>query len=231
MTLTVLEYALGNALLAVPLAVLAWAIGRTPRNASVAHVAWLLVMIRLVMPPVASVPWLSIQVPVSGVVLDAPAAPRAAAPSVLGSRTSERSTGSVDGFATRAAVPNAQAAPASADRSSGPRITGSVLAGGWTALGLVWLAGTALVIAVSAVRLMRFQCVLRAACVPADPRVLRLAERAAADLGMRLRGEIVAIHASCAPFVWSCFGRPCIVLPARIVADDLTPLLSPQVTQ
>ena len=56
MTLTVLEYALGNALLALPLAALAWLIGRSQRNPSVAHFAWVLVMVGLVMPPSASVP-------------------------------------------------------------------------------------------------------------------------------------------------------------------------------
>ena len=37
MTLTVLEYALGNALLALPLAALAGVIGRTRRNPSVSR--------------------------------------------------------------------------------------------------------------------------------------------------------------------------------------------------
>jgi beta-lactamase regulating signal transducer with metallopeptidase domain len=88
----------------------------------------------------------------------------------------------------------------------------------WCSVSL-WLAGTVLVIAVSAVRLLRFQRMLRAACAPADPRVHQLAEKTAADLGMRFRGDIVAIPASCAPFVWSCLGHPCIVLPAPIVAE------------
>ena len=218
MTLTALEYALGNSLLALPLVALAWAIGRTRRHPTVAHFAWLLVMIRLVMPPVVSVPWLSIQVPVSGVTLADPAVPRAAASSALESRGSERPMGSVDSFTIRTADSNEPVVRASADLSFEPRVAGLVLADGWTALGLLWLGGTALIVAVSAARLMRFQRMLRANCSPADPRVRELAERAAADLGIRLRGEIVVILASCTPFVWSCFGRPRIVLPAQIVA-------------
>lgn len=219
MTPTMFEYALGNALLALPLAALAWAIGRTRRNPSVAHFAWLLVMIRLVMPPIASVPWLSIQIPVSGMVVADQAAPRAAAPSVLESRASERPMGSVDGFAIRAADPNEPVVQVLAELSAEPQLAEPVLEDGWTVLGLLWLAGTVLVIAVSAVRLLRFQRMLRAACAPAGPRVRQLAERAAADLGIRFRGDIVAISANCTPFVWSCFGHPCIVLPARIVAE------------
>lgn len=219
MTLTALEYALGNSLLALPLVALAWAIGRTRRHPTVAHFAWLLVMIRLVMPPVVSVPWLSIQVPVSGVTLADPAVPRAAASSALESRGSERPMGSVDSFTIRTADSSEPVVRASADLSFEPRVAGLVLADGWTALGLLWLGGTALIVAVSAARLMRFQRMLRANCSPADPRVRELAERAAADLGIRLRGEIVVILASCTPFVWSCFGRPRIVLPAQIVAQ------------
>ena len=223
MTLTVLEYALGNALLALPLAALAWTIGRTRRNPSVAHFAWVLVMIRLVMPPIASVPWLSIQVPVSAAIAVQPSAPRAADSSAFDSRVAEQPTESADdsaiGIATGAATPNEAAAQASADLSHEPQVAGPILVDRWTALGLVWLAGTALVIAVSAARLLRFQRMLRAASSPADPRVRRLAERGAADLGLPLRAEIVVIPASTVPFVWSCFGRPRIVLPASIVSE------------
>ena len=226
MTLTVLEYALGNALLSLPLAILAWSIGRTRRNPSVAHFAWLLVMIRLVMPPIASVPWLSIQGPLSGAIQSDPTASRAAASSPLEPGATERVMGSVD----VSVDPNERVAQASTGVSAEPPLAGTIVVAGWTALGSVWFAGTALVIAVSVVRIMRFQRMLRAACLPADPRVHRLAERAAADLGMRLRAEILVIPASIVPFVWSCFGRPRVVLPASIVSemsdDDLLLVLT-----
>ncbi|MFM1830335.1 MAG: hypothetical protein RLZZ558_675, partial [Planctomycetota bacterium] len=58
-----LEYALGNTLLAIPLAFLAWMLGRRRRYPSLAHVAWVLVMVRLVLPPIAALPWLSVSIP------------------------------------------------------------------------------------------------------------------------------------------------------------------------
>ena len=223
MTLTVLEYALGNALLALPLAILAWAISRDRRNPSIAHFAWLLVMIRLVMPPVASVPWLSIQVPVAGASVVQPSTPRAADSPAFDSRAAGQPTDSADdssiGIATGAATPNETAVQASASLSYEPQFAGPILVDRWTALGLVWLAGTALVIAISAARLLRFQRMLRAACSSAGPRVQRLAAQAAADLGMPLRAEILAIPATTVPFVWSCFGRTRVVLPASIVSE------------
>ena len=57
------EYALWNTLLAAPLALLAWSIGRSRRYPSLAHLAWVLVMVRLAMPPIAALPWLSISLP------------------------------------------------------------------------------------------------------------------------------------------------------------------------
>jgi beta-lactamase regulating signal transducer with metallopeptidase domain len=219
MTPTVLEYALGNALLALPLAALAWTIGRTRRNPSVAHFAWLLVMVRLVMPPVATVPWLSIKVPVSDAIVVQPLPPSAAESSAFESRVAEQPMGSADDSAIATASRNEAAAQGSAGLCSELQVAGPIVAHFWTALGLVWLAGTAFVVAVSAARLLRFQRMLRAASSPADPRVRRLAETAAAELGMPLRAEIAVIPASTVPFVWSCFGRPRIVLPASIVSE------------
>lgn len=223
MTLTVLEYALGNALLALPLAALAWTIGRTRRNPGVAHFAWLLVMVRLVMPPIASVPWLSIQVPVAGAIAVQPSAPRAADSPAFDSRVAGQPTDSADdssiGIATGAATPNETAVQASASLSYEPQVAGPILVDRWSVLGLLWLAGTIAVVAVSAARLLRFRRMLRAACSAADPRVQRLAAQAAADLGMPLRAEILAIPATTVPFVWSCFGRTRIVLPASIVSE------------
>jgi Zn-dependent protease with chaperone function len=185
MTLTMLEYALHNTLLALPLAALAWAIGRTGRHPAVAHLAWVLVMIRLVMPPVTAFPGLSFEVPLPRAVVAAAMPSRAAVPSgretgVFG-RPTRPPRGSVAGSADRAAgAGEAAAAP------TDPRHLPPSLVDRWTALGLLWPAGTILVATVSVLRLFRFRHALAAAT---------------------------------APFVWSCLGRPCVVLPAAIVAD------------
>ena len=224
MTLTVLEYALGNALLALPLAALAWLIGRSQRNPSVAHFAWVLVMVRLVMPPIASVPWMSFRVPVSHAMVAQPIVSRASASPVLDPRIAAQRT---DGLATHSMVAPAARAPAAVQAAAAVSATsndhGLASVDRWMALGLLWLAGTSVVVTVSAARLLHFWRMLRVVCSPADPRVRRLAERAAAHLGMLLRAEILVIPATTVPFVWSFFGRPRIVLPASIasgMSDD-----------
>ena len=214
MTLTILSYALGNTLLALPLAVLARAIGRTARHPAVVHFMWVLVMIRLVMPPVAALSWLSIQVPMPGALVARPVASLPAA-SPIHVAGPAGPLPEVPGASPTAPWPAGQAPLARVIEPPAP----AVAIDRWTALGMVWLAGTGLVVGVSAVRLRRFTRLLRGARVPPDQRVGRLAARAAADLGMPLSADIALIPASAVPFVWGFLGRPSIVLPGAIAAE------------
>jgi len=219
MTLTMLAYALGNTLLALPLAALAWAIARTGRHPAVAHLAWVLVMIRLVLPPIAALPWLSFEVPLPRAIVAAPMASRAQ----MSPGREAGDPGRPIGSARRSVAGSTARAKAAGEASSvagaAPRPLPPPLVDRWTALPLLWPAGTILVVAVSVLRLRRFRRALEAAISPADARVHRLAERAAADLGVPLCADVAVIPADAAPFVWSCLGRPSVVLPASIVAE------------
>ena len=217
MTESILGYALGNTILAVPLAVLAFAIGRSRRAPALAHVAWVLVLVRLAMPPIASVPWLSLSVP----VLPAdPAAPAVeAVPQVDGPRRHDARFAfphqraslveSSAAFGVDAAVSRPVSEVASAPTTA---------IDPWHAAGILWIGGTAAIIAVSATRVVRFRRELRAACTPAAPDVVDLARRAAADLGTPMRAAILVTGAGTVPFVWAFVGRATIVLPAGVVA-------------
>lgn len=68
MTISLIAYVFGNTLLALPLAVLAWCVGRSQRHPGVAHVLWTLVLVRLLLPPIATLPWLSLQIPAESLV-------------------------------------------------------------------------------------------------------------------------------------------------------------------
>src|SRR5829696_4091185 len=54
--MTVMHAMLGNAAVAAVLALLALAVGRTCRSPALRHVAWVLVLLKLVTPPLFSVP-------------------------------------------------------------------------------------------------------------------------------------------------------------------------------
>lgn len=208
MTAAMLEYAIGNTLLAIPLAVIAWAIGRGRRNPSIAHFAWVLVLVRLAMPPVAAVPWLSIDLPGAAVVR--------AAPATASGATASASRGASDGPPSRAPAPAASDAPAEGSPSAAAT---DPAVDPWLLLGAAWLTGTVVVILVSAVRIARFARALRRASMPAGPAVVRLAERAAERLGMPLRAEIRVASTGTVPFVWSSLGRTSVVLPATVIGE------------
>jgi beta-lactamase regulating signal transducer with metallopeptidase domain/DUF4097 and DUF4098 domain-containing protein YvlB len=218
MTESILEYALGNTLLAVPLTVLALAIGRSRRAPALAHLVWVLVLVRLVMPPLASVPWLSLSVPVlpadaAGLVVEP--VPQAVEP--------HRPDGLAAGRETRAPMPEVPAAlagEAAVDRPVplAPRVQSARAIDPWPVAGVLWIAGTLAILVVSAGRIARFRRELGAASAPAGPDVVDLARAAAADLGMPMRAEIRVTSAATVPFVWAFVGRPAIVLPSGIVA-------------
>jgi beta-lactamase regulating signal transducer with metallopeptidase domain len=217
MTATLLEYAIGNTLLAAPLAAIAWAIGRGRRNPSITHLAWVLVMLRLVLPPVLSVQGLSIELPIVGT---RPANAVAATPASIPARTTEAPA---QAQSLMARVDFAHDAGTNTESTSTKRL--APLPGAatglqpWHLLVAVWIAGTAVLLVLSARRIARFGRMLQRSSEPAPPALVGLAERAAARLGMPLRAQIRVTSAGTVPFVWSCLGRPRIVLPASLAHE------------
>jgi beta-lactamase regulating signal transducer with metallopeptidase domain len=208
MTATLLGHALGNTLLAAPLAMLAWWLGRTGRHPALAHVVWVAVLVRLVMPPFAAIGWLPLRVPVPGAAV-AERVAAAAAPEPAG----------IAGAATAALRPDAAPGAARPDSSLSDSTAAVAVprrplakVDPWHAFGVLWLGGTAAIVAVSIARIVRFRRALHAGSVTASPVVLAVARRAAADLGMPLCARILSTRAGTLPFVWGLLGRPTIVL-------------------
>jgi uncharacterized surface protein with fasciclin (FAS1) repeats/formylglycine-generating enzyme required for sulfatase activity/beta-lactamase regulating signal transducer with metallopeptidase domain len=255
----VVEYALGNTLLAVPLALLAWMLGRRRRYPSLAHVAWVLVMVRLVLPPIATLPWLSVRIPLlpptasatdsrndretqdarpeprdasacatppsTGIVAtpDRPgrSSPPAAGAPASASRPHSGADSPADEFPPAAAgmpqaigsapVQRPSATDVEARPAAFPSLDHRLL------VGVPWLVGTALIIAISAIRIARFRRGVLRPCEPAGPAVLGLARSAAHELGLRRTYTVRTTRAEAVPFVWSGLGGPVIVLPSRLV--------------
>jgi uncharacterized surface protein with fasciclin (FAS1) repeats/formylglycine-generating enzyme required for sulfatase activity/beta-lactamase regulating signal transducer with metallopeptidase domain len=256
-----LGYTLGNTLLAVPLAILAWMIGRSRRYPSLAHFAWVVVMVRLVMPPIAALPWLSVSIPLL---------PSTATPADHGYgqgaqvATSERNgsaacaTASSPEFAVavdhqdralplqegpagsvprmssggdssaadapRLAVDGLVAEPSAIDQPGASadvevRTASYVVVDPWMLVGAVWLGGTVLIIAISAVRIMRFRSGLLSQCEPAEQAVHRLARSVADELGMRHEIIVRTTRTDAVPFVWSGLGGPVVVIPSVLISS------------
>lgn len=227
MNLSLLEHVLGNTLLALPLAVIAWRLGRTGRHPSITHLVWVLVLLRLVLPPLPAASWLSVNVPVTASMvapLTAQIRPAELIQPLAALSVAHAKPAAAGGVPP--ARPGVSAVSSAADGSANPTASSSgtparsaLRSGDW--IGLLWLTGTALVVAVSGWRLYRFQRLVDTTGAPASSRIRGLAERAAADLGLPMRARILTVPAKIPPLVWGLFGRPSVVLP-HVITDALS---------
>jgi beta-lactamase regulating signal transducer with metallopeptidase domain len=230
-----IDYVIGNALLALPLAIIAWCIGRRQRHPSVTHALWAIVLVRLLLPPIGSVPGFSVRVPLgtlqeksssfdetrttegmSFALLDGKSQ-HASIDEVSDLRILAPVSVSADAVSRDANSPGAVDTKPIGPTKSEPRPFDYIKR--HTALGLVsvWLAGSISLIIFSMLRILRFRKLLQYGAVPADESIQSLARDAAAKLGQPLDAEILVTTARTPPFVWWLGIRPQIVLPNGIL--------------
>jgi beta-lactamase regulating signal transducer with metallopeptidase domain len=89
-----------------------------------------------------------------------------------------------------------------------------------TALAIIWLLGSVVVLAVSIARIRRFDRLLRRTSRPAPPPVLRIASELARTLGLRSVPAIELSTARISPMTWWTGRRVRVVIPSAL-ADDL----------
>lgn len=227
---TFVDTALHNALLAVPLAVLALAVGLVVRRPALIHVLWLLVLLRFVMPPLWRVevprPFASIESATAGVApefvvaepqpTDTAETPRLDTPGPeLRMEPQDGPTVVVEAGAM-AAAPFLPPQTIQPDPSESNAVLGVIRTISWRqALGTAWLASALGLLAVSLWRVMRFSMAVRAAR-PAPPDVQRLAKEIAGRIGVRQIPQIVLVRGNLSPMLWCCFAAPKIILPEAL---------------
>jgi beta-lactamase regulating signal transducer with metallopeptidase domain len=209
----VLTAAASNALVAAALAVLAALASRHCRPA-VAHALWLLVLLKLVTPPLlpVAVPW------PAGAAAPAPEnASPAPAPAVTVEAPTRQdgAAGAAPGpvvIAESAAAP--AAAPAAPSISAAPEAAPLRLP--WEeALVVAWLAGSLAWWAAAGWRLARFHRALRAVR-PAPAEVEEQAGRLAALLGLRRCPGVWLVPAPVSPMLLALGRAPRLLLPAEL---------------
>jgi beta-lactamase regulating signal transducer with metallopeptidase domain len=227
---TLLEIGLSNAVVATFLAVIAALVSRVCHRPAVAHVLWLLVLIKLVTPPVMTIP---LPVPAAASLAAARAAtPR---PDALA-----RDTGDVIGTdAALTAELVALLTPVLPDRISREKDSGqqpapaeahpveSWLGTSWESgriqqgIGTAWLAGALVCLFLAIVRIQAFRRLLRFAR-PAPAPVQDQAEFLASRLGLSRCPRVWLAPGRVSPLLWAVGGRAQLVLPSALV-DGLTP--------
>jgi beta-lactamase regulating signal transducer with metallopeptidase domain len=204
------EIVASNALLVVVLAVGVALLGRLWKNPLCLHLLWLLVLLKLVTPPLVTVPIAlpASQAPLAAVTGDADQPP---AYSSRG-ETSRQSTISATVGRQRRPAPDTRATARSSSDASYREID-------WLTVCLwTWGVGIALFASLLAWRIGRFRQLFRGAEVPPYA-VLGMAEGIAKRLELRQTPQIRMLPVRISPLVWSLDGRPRVFLPAELFAQ------------
>ena len=184
MTDLLLHIGVSNLCLSLLLAIAAWAVQANGKWPLVAHLLWLLVLAKLVTPPLFTIP-----------VIAVPGLPEAAAHGLP--------TGSLATAAAATTVGTASSVnPANAAAQTG--------------LILLWLVGSACVLAWSLVRIYRFNRLLGMATEEAPRELQRTATEIGHSLGLRRIPIIYTTSAHLSPMVWWVGGAVRVVLPAAL---------------
>ena len=188
-----LQACLSNLLVSLVVALAAWAVQTVLRRPLVAHLLWLLALVKLLTPPAVMVPFAAI--------------PWSAAPAPATIALPELEA--LASLPTDVAMFDAVDAPlAGADDT----------AAWWeAALPWLWVTGSLLVLLGSAYRIARFHRLLLRASEPAPSKVQRVAVDLARRLGVSRPPPVLVTAARISPMVWWIGGRVRIFLPASLL--------------
>jgi len=225
MTDLLLRVGLSNLVLSLLLALVAWAVHRTGKRPYLAHMLWLVVLVKLVTPPVVSLPGIALPQWAAGVAeaqppavsMELPPAP----PTALNVPASEPHA-SVGAEPAELAVPALPRGVAEAQAS--PAVAAAPAGWAWVKPWLlaVWLSGSVLVLVFTLCRVVCFGRLLRGATTPAAPDVQRRAQKIGTQLGLRRVPTVYTTAARLSPMVWWAGGEVRVVLP-EVVAHDPVP--------
>jgi bla regulator protein blaR1 len=224
---------LKNAIFVAPLAFLAFGIGRYSKRPALAHVLWLVVLVKLLTPPLVDVPI----VPVGWLDVDSLLAPAASSPAIAAPQvqlTTVRQPGELDAAceptttvgsepttksvalvcptdkpASTAALPPIVARPKMAWLRS------SAL---WIGLaGAAWLIGSVIVAVLLAARAWRFHRFVRLAARVDDRLAGRVAELAR-SVGLGRGPRVVVVEGVVSPMLWGVGRGTRLIFPAQLAA-------------
>ena len=212
MTDFLIQATLSNFVVASILAVVAWVVQRQVRSASLSNLLWALVLIKLITPPLVSIPVLEVPSISSSSVLQTELSSALTPPMGLG--IVELGNGSI---AEKALIVTSDATKQSNFAAIGMRnVTVSLI---------VWLVISGILFVISAFRIFRFHRLLKATSSVHDNLSNGLSIEVAKQLGIKVHPNILVTQANIAPFVWWKAGRSVIVVPIQasqeLCDDDL----------
>jgi beta-lactamase regulating signal transducer with metallopeptidase domain len=231
---TLLRIGLSNAVVALLMALVVVTVACVWRRPAVLHALWLLVLVKLVTPPLmwVRVPWPVIadpaQVAVSPMPEPSPVEPPLEENAVFVSDSEAmRETSSVEISVESTASggrkpPDSSSSPRLDDKSGGLRppfakeIETLPIPGWIAATCAVWLAGALAWYVLALFRLRRFRRMLRHAA-PAPESLRQRTQRLAEKLRLRRCPGVWLVPGRVAPMLWAAGGRPRILFPADLL--------------
>jgi len=204
----ILQMTLSNLLVALALAIVALVLQRRYRANALANVVWVMVLLKLLTPPLVSLPLVEVESLVDRAEATLPH-PIAAETGVL--------TGVVISDAADLNLPSTVSGEQGLADNGGIISSQAVVS-----LGVVWVGVTVLLLIVSLFRIIRFHIQIHRQAKSVEPWVRQLGIQIAATLGLQKMPRIVVLPANVSPFVWWLGGQPQIFL-SQVAIDQLQP--------
>ena len=199
-----IQATLSNLVVATILALVAWIVQHRVRSASLANLLWALVLIKMITPPLFSLP-----------VVEVPTV------SSVSRQTVDVSTELPPGrtvdtaFVAEVSLSGATAPPTN---DAFPQTTASGLWRHIPRLAIYpWIVVSAILLVISAVRILRFHWLLKVNLRVHEELSSGLCANVARQLGVRSYPDIVVSSANIAPFVWWLGGRSIIVVSEQAI--------------
>lgn len=208
MTDFLLQATLSNLLVSTLLAGTAWLVQRRFQAASLANLLWVIVLVKMITPPLFSIPLLEVESVsrarhanvVDGDIIDAP--------------TFSSLNVTPDGRLDESGATSLLAEETTAGDSLLKRAFVLTL----KCLCLVWFIGSAALLVVSTARILRFHLVLCRHLHSGTARLNKVARQLSVQMGLKRTPSVAISRANVSPFVWWSGLQPQIVIPERAVA-------------
>ncbi len=227
---TLLNIALINAVTVLPLALLAFAVGRLARRPALTHALWVLVLLKFITPPLFYLP-VTIDIPVANVpVLDATQATidpneSVARTEVVNPEVSQlaaNSTVRVEAATIVSAVIQTQSRNATRERPSlwastlKTCFTFCVRYSDWRTLLLFgWLSGSALWLSRQLVRAVRFRRRVLSSAVTVSE-LQQQTDQLADAMRLQRSPQVLIVDAAVSPMLWGCGSRAKLLFPSDL---------------
>ncbi len=209
-----LQFGISNLILTLLLAVVAWTIHRFTNRPQVAHFLWLVVLVKLVIPPMVTIP----MVPIPRVSAETTALladiddiiniPTTAESIPFAAQTSRESTSS---FAPTTSPMTGEAKSLAIAPTLVEMTKQSIL--------FFWFAGSLTIFVWSCIRIVRFHLLLQSASHIAPSDIQGIASACSEQLGIRKTPTIFVTTAHLSPMVWWVGGRIRIILPEALLTE------------